>query len=92
MFFRQGHYNTTVPWFQGILITADIVGRVVDLKALGLGDRVEVVDEAYAISFRVSENPLITIIIQAKQSWKKMVLQFRNKALLVSVNSKALVD
>jgi hypothetical protein len=68
MFFRQGHYNTTVPWFQGILITADIVGRVVDLKALGLGDRVEVVDEVYAISFRVSENPLITIIIQAEQS------------------------
>jgi hypothetical protein len=68
MFSRQSHYNTTVTWFQGILITADIVSRVVDLKALGLGDPVKVVDEAYTVLFRVSENPLITIIVQVEQS------------------------
>jgi hypothetical protein len=61
---RQHHYSAT-PWFQSVLIAANIISCVVDLKAFGFGDPAEVVNKQYATSLSIAEFPLITIIVQA---------------------------
>jgi len=64
-FSRQHHYSLTAPWFQSVLVMANIICRIIDLKVLGLGDSAEVVNEQYVTSLSVTEFSLIAIIVQA---------------------------
>jgi hypothetical protein len=65
LFPRQHHYSATAPWLQSVLIAVNIICCIIDLKALGLGDSTEVVNEQYVTSLGVAEFPLIAIIVQA---------------------------
>jgi hypothetical protein len=61
----QHHYSATAPWLQSVLVAANIICCIIDLRVLGLGDSTEVVNEQYLTSLGIAEFLLIPIIVQA---------------------------